>query len=222
MENLEEREEMERTGNALRETVMENRWCYTGPDLESEWSQKRASGGGAVEAAYTWARYAAHWRTETDRMRYCQGCRFLQTAGPSLVCGYLLCTGRRRPCRFGGPCAAKALICGYQLPPDYEKKLLAADRSRIMPEEAPVRNPPGKRGPKLKWDEGYAMGLFRRGYRLNEISEIMGVPYGNLLRIGTEHGWFKPGPRGPQKRRNLDCEKARFQEHKRQRENDGK
>lgn len=223
MEHLEaEREEMERTGAALELILTENRWCYTGPELIGERSAGRVWGTGAGDAAQMWARYASHWRTETDRMRYCQGCKYLQTAGSFLVCGYLLATGKRRPCHFGGPCAAKKLVSGYKLPADYEKRLLAEDGARKNDGTEPHSAPRGKRGPKPKWDEEYAIGLTRRGFRLNEISEIMGVRYGNLLRAGTEHGWFRPGPRGPQKKRNLEEEKARFREYRKEKENCGK
>lgn len=223
MESLDyEGEETERTRAVLDVILTENRWCYTGPELFAEGSVGRVWGASAGDAAKMWGRYEAHWPTETDRMRFCRGCRFLQTAGPSLVCGYLLCTGRRRPCPFGGPCAAKKLIPGYPLPADYEKRLLAEASEGKTGTKVSDRNPPGKRGPKSTWDEAYAIDLVGRGFRLKEISRIMGASYGAMLRVGNEHGWFRPGPRGPQNERNLEEEKARFREYLEKKQNSGK
>lgn len=222
MDNLEDaREEMERAG--IGGMVNPNRWCYCGEDFPFERQVSLQWGAGAGGARKMWDYFEAQHRTETERMVHCQGCKFLQTAGSFLICGYLLATGKRRPCPFGGPCEAKKLIRGYRLPEDYEKRLAAAEAKKARKNAgAAEKREPGKRGPKRGWDEDYAVSLHKKGLMLSEISKVMGVGQGALRKAGISHGWYHPGHSGIRSHRDLEPEIARFQEYMKEKSNSGK
>lgn len=221
MENLEAREELERTG--IDGMVNPNRWCYEGKELPVERTGK-LWGSGAGGSRKMWDYFEAQHRTETERMAHCQGCKYLQTAGSFLVCGYLLATGERRPCPFGGVCKAKKLLRGYKLPADYEKRLAAAEAKKARKNAAAeAKHPPKKRGPKRNWDEEYVVALYRRNFMLTEIAEVVGASYATLRKTGIVNGWYHAGHRGIHAHNlDMEAEKARYREYLQEKQNSGK
>lgn len=224
MDNLEDaREEMDRAG--IGGMVNPNRWCYSGEDFPFERQISLQWGKGAKGARKMWDYFKTQHRTEAERMVHCQGCKYLQTAGAFLVCGYLLATGERRPCPFGGPCKAKKLLKGYRLPEDYEARIAAAEEKRRRRETEAQTQPKkrgGSRGPQRGWDEEYVIALYRKDFMLTEIAEVVGVSYTTLRKIGIRNGWYHAGHRGIHAHNlDLETEKARYRAYLEQK-NSGK
>lgn len=143
---------------------------------------------------------------EGRRIRHCRGCIYLGSVGHRGCCNYWEIEDRLRPCKPGRGCTVKIVTEGYQFPAwwdEYVKKADAEDdeRARKKAEKAAQTNahesvdvmPRSDRGKKAKWDVDYALKLYRQGYYVHEIADVVGVSFFYLSSYINNHGWSVVG-----------------------------
>lgn len=86
---------------------------------------------------------------ELERVRHCIGCKYHGICGYYGCCNYLLITGNKRPCKYGGPCSVKVLRKDYTLPDNYYDWVEEIDRIYAKKNKATVQSAPSN---KLKMD----------------------------------------------------------------------
>lgn len=153
------------------------------------------------DAERMWKRYQKTQPRLIERFRHCIGCSYLRQAGGSyLVCCYLLLTGKKRPCAFGGKCKVKHTWDGFQLPDGYTEWCEELD----MKETAHKTRRVGERGRRAEWDTTWAKSLLDRGFSISEVSEIMGVNLNTLSNYAIQHLW-NYDEHGRKKKKQYPC-----------------
>lgn len=165
----------------------------------------------------TWNNIESFGKDETERMRFCRGCKYLSTSGKSGCCNYLLMTGKRRGCPFGSACTVREYENGYQPDSRYEEWCREVD-ARIDAErtKASQKAPEKKqRGKKRTWDDEYAFGLYRRGFYLFEIREVVDMPPSVDLFEVAMREWHDKLPKGVKfQSHDIELERRKYLEYK--------
>lgn len=170
------------------------------------------------------------------RCRWCRGCKYLGACGAYGCCNYFLATEKRRPGKFGAKdCKAKALIDGFSIKPkhvaycegqppkayldDLKRKEEKRQERKRVPMYDKLQPPPRSPGRKATWDTEYAVRLYKDGYFLYEICEIVGVTYKRILEYSAYNRWHsKYGGKKPPTRHDLEQAKAEYAKYKAEKE----